>query len=87
MIWFGSSAGVALSNMWPERSRLGRDGDAAPIGWTIALGYVIGFFAMLADHRLSPRRALASGASRRRLSRYIIAPRLSSSCWSEKIEV
>ena len=30
--------------------------------------------------------ALLKG-SRRRLSRYIIAPRLSSSCWSEKIEV
>jgi Na+/H+ antiporter NhaD/arsenite permease-like protein len=45
MIWFGSSAGVALSNMYPEAKSvglwLGR-------GWHVALAYVIGFFVMLA---------------------------------------
>jgi Na+/H+ antiporter NhaD/arsenite permease-like protein len=56
MIWFGSSAGVALANMYPE-------GKSAGLwlrhGWHVALAYVIGFFVMLAvlgwhpdpDHR------------------------------------
>lgn len=45
MIWFGSSAGVALSNMYPEARSVGR---WISQGWTIALAYVIGFFVMLA---------------------------------------
>ncbi len=45
MIWFGSSAGVALSNMYPE----GKDAIAwVRGGWHVALAYVIGFFVMLA---------------------------------------
>jgi Na+/H+ antiporter NhaD/arsenite permease-like protein len=45
MIWFGSSAGVALSNMYPEAKSV-----VAWIkgGWHVALGYVVGFFVMLA---------------------------------------
>ena len=45
MIWFGSSAGVALSNMYPEAKSV-----AAWIkgGWHVALGYVVGFFVLLA---------------------------------------
>ena len=45
MIWFGSSAGVALSNIYPE---------ARSVvlwllhGWHVALAYVVGFFVMLA---------------------------------------
>jgi Na+/H+ antiporter NhaD/arsenite permease-like protein len=45
MIWFGSSAGVALANMYPEAKSVGR---WISQGWPIALAYVIGFFAMLA---------------------------------------
>jgi Na+/H+ antiporter NhaD/arsenite permease-like protein len=45
MIWFGSSAGVALSNMYPEAKNVGR---WIYHGWHIALGYVIGFFVLLA---------------------------------------
>ena len=45
MIWFGSSAGVALSNMYPEAKSVGRWLKA---GWHVALAYVIGFFVMLA---------------------------------------
>ena len=45
MIWFGSSAGVALSNMYPEAKSVGR---WVRYGWPIVLGYVIGFFVMLA---------------------------------------
>jgi Na+/H+ antiporter NhaD/arsenite permease-like protein len=45
MIWFGSSAGVALSNMYPEAKSVGR---WVSQGWPIVLAYVIGFFVMLA---------------------------------------
>ncbi len=44
MIWFGSSAGVALSNMYPEAKSVGAWLKG---GWHVALGYVAGFFAML----------------------------------------
>jgi Na+/H+ antiporter NhaD/arsenite permease-like protein len=45
MIWFGSSAGVALSNMYPEAKSVGR---WLQHGWPIVLAYVVGFFVMLA---------------------------------------
>jgi Na+/H+ antiporter NhaD/arsenite permease-like protein len=44
MIWFGSSSGVALSNMFPEAKNVGR---WLYHGWHVALAYVIGFFFML----------------------------------------
>jgi Na+/H+ antiporter NhaD/arsenite permease-like protein len=45
MIWFGSSAGVALSNRFPEaRSAIAWIKG----GWHVALAYVIGFAVMLA---------------------------------------
>jgi hypothetical protein len=44
MIWFGSSAGVALSNQFPEaRSALAWLRG----GWHVAVAYVIGFFVLL----------------------------------------
>jgi Na+/H+ antiporter NhaD/arsenite permease-like protein len=45
MIWFGSSAGVALSNMYPEAKSVGR---WLVGGWHVTLAYVVGFFFMLA---------------------------------------
>ena len=45
MIWFGSSAGVALSSMYPEARSVGR---WLRHGWPVAIAYVIGFFVMLA---------------------------------------
>jgi len=45
MIWFGSSAGVALANMYPEAKSVGL---WLRHGWHVALAYVIGFFVMLA---------------------------------------
>ncbi len=45
MIWFGSSAGVALSNMYPEAKSVW---DWLKGGWHVAVGYVLGFFVMLA---------------------------------------
>jgi Na+/H+ antiporter NhaD/arsenite permease-like protein len=45
MIWFGSSAGVALSNMYPEAKSVGR---WLRHGWHVALAYVAGFAVLLA---------------------------------------
>ena len=45
MIWFGSSAGVALSNQFPEaKSALAWVRG----GWHVAVAYVVGFLVMLA---------------------------------------
>jgi Na+/H+ antiporter NhaD/arsenite permease-like protein len=44
MIWFGSSAGVALANMYPEAKSVGR---WLFHGWHVALAYVLGFFTLL----------------------------------------
>jgi hypothetical protein len=45
MIWFGSSAGIAISNLFPEAKSV-----AAWLrhGWHVVLGYVVGFLVMLA---------------------------------------
>ncbi|HVF71124.1 MAG TPA: hypothetical protein VM940_05905 [Chthoniobacterales bacterium] len=45
MIWFGSSAGIALSNMFPEAKSVGQ---WLRHGWSIPIAYVLGFFVMLA---------------------------------------
>jgi len=45
MIWFGSSAGVALSNMYPEAKSVGR---WLAQGWHVTVAYVIGFLVLLA---------------------------------------
>ncbi|MBU1663967.1 MAG: citrate transporter [Gammaproteobacteria bacterium] len=44
MVWFGSSAGVALSNLFPEARSVGAWIKG---GWHVALAYVIGFIIML----------------------------------------
>jgi Na+/H+ antiporter NhaD/arsenite permease-like protein len=44
MIWFGSSAGVALANMYPEAKSVGQ---WLHHGWYVAVAYVVGFFFML----------------------------------------
>jgi len=62
MIWFGSSAGVALSNIFPEAKSVGA---WLKSGWHVALGYVIGFLVMIAvvgwhphePHKTGPRQA------------------------------
>jgi Na+/H+ antiporter NhaD/arsenite permease-like protein len=45
MIWFGSSAGVALSSMYPQAKSVGA---WLRHGWHVALAYVAGFGVMLA---------------------------------------
>jgi Na+/H+ antiporter NhaD/arsenite permease-like protein len=44
MIWFGSSAGVALSNMYPEAKSVF---NWVRHGWYIAVAYVIGFAVLM----------------------------------------
>jgi Na+/H+ antiporter NhaD/arsenite permease-like protein len=44
MIWFGSSAGVAVSNIFPEAKSVFQ---WLRHGWHVAIGYVVGFFVML----------------------------------------
>ena len=43
MIWFGSSAGVALANLFPEARSVGA---WLRHGWHVALAYVVGFFVL-----------------------------------------
>jgi Na+/H+ antiporter NhaD/arsenite permease-like protein len=45
MIWFGSSAGVALANVYPDAKSAGR---WLLGGWHVTVAYVAGFFVMLA---------------------------------------
>ena len=44
MIWFGSSAGVALASLYPEAKSTGR---WLREGWHVAVAYVVGFAALL----------------------------------------
>lgn len=44
MIWFGSSAGVALSNMYPKAKNTG---NYLKHGWHVTVAYIISFFVML----------------------------------------
>jgi Na+/H+ antiporter NhaD/arsenite permease-like protein len=65
MIWFGSSAGVALASMFPEARSVGAWIRG---GWHVAVGYVIGFMVLLAVLGWHPdaavgRRAAAAAAA------------------------
>ncbi len=59
MIWFGSSAGVALSSMYPEARSVGL---WLRHGWHVAIAYVIGFFVMLAVMGWEPHEPHKKGA-------------------------
>ena len=58
MIWFGSSAGVALSNMYPE---VKNTGSYLRHGWHVALAYVIGFSIMMGVHGWQPGTDVRGG--------------------------
>jgi len=90
MIWFGSSAGVGLSNMYPEAKSVGR---WLREGWHVTVAYVIGFFVMLAlvgwqphaPHKAKPPAAAAGRAwiaapTLRQLQYKLLARRLLYSC-------
>ena len=65
MIWFGSSAGVALSNMYPQARSVAL---WLKHGWHVAAAYVVGFCALLAilgwhpNPKHKPERAQAASA-------------------------
>ncbi|MBP9081903.1 MAG: citrate transporter, partial [Bacteroidia bacterium] len=44
MIWFGSSAGVAISNIFPQAKSVV---SWVKNGWHVVVAYVLGFFVML----------------------------------------
>jgi Na+/H+ antiporter NhaD/arsenite permease-like protein len=59
MIWFGSSAGVALSNQFPEaRSAVAWLRG----GWHVAVAYVVGFFVLLLVQGWEPQNFQRSQA-------------------------
>jgi hypothetical protein len=60
MVWFGSSAGVALSNSYPEARSVGL---WLRHGWPVAVGYVIGFFVLLAVLGWHPQGKRERGAA------------------------
>jgi len=65
MIWFGSSAGVALSNMYPQAKSVGL---WLKHGWHVALAYVIGFFvlyAVLGWHPNAPHKTKPTAETHR----------------------
>lgn len=51
MVWFGSSSGVAISNMFPEARSVGQ---WVRYSWAIPVAYVIGFFVMLGAWKWHP---------------------------------
>ena len=51
MIWFGSSAGVALSNGFPEAKSVGL---WLRHGWHVTVAYLAGFFVLLVVHGWAP---------------------------------
>jgi Na+/H+ antiporter NhaD/arsenite permease-like protein len=53
MIWFGSSAGVALSNMYPEAKNTF---SYLKKGWHVTVAYILGFFVLLATLGWQPHK-------------------------------
>jgi Na+/H+ antiporter NhaD/arsenite permease-like protein len=63
MIWFGSSAGVALAGMYPQARSVGL---WLKHGWHVAIAYVIGFFVLLAVlgwHPNAPHKSKPAAAA------------------------
>ena len=66
MIWFGSSAGVALAGMFPQARSVGAWVTG---GWHVAVGYLIGFAVLLgtlgwhADAAVGPAASVALPAA------------------------
>ncbi|MCY7314318.1 MAG: citrate transporter [Rubrivivax sp.] len=60
MIWFGSSAGVALSTMYPQARSVGL---WLRHGWHVAVAYVVGFAVLLAVIGFQPGSVLNGTAA------------------------
>jgi Na+/H+ antiporter NhaD/arsenite permease-like protein len=59
MIWFGSSAGVALSSIFPQARSVGL---WLRHGWFVPVAYVVGFFVLLALNGFQPGTVLKGSA-------------------------
>jgi Na+/H+ antiporter NhaD/arsenite permease-like protein len=78
MIWFGSSAGVALCSKFPE----GRSVFAwLRAGWHIAIAYVIGFFVMLAVIGWHPQLKRHTGTDGPTVPSYVMMEHSPSTAW------
>ncbi len=71
MFWFGSSAGVALANLFPEAKSVGL---WLRHGWHVALAYDIGFFVLLWTLGWDPHEPHKRGAPPAPVSAYSPAP-------------
>lgn len=60
MIWFGSSAGVALASMFPQARSVGL---WLRHGWFVPVAYVVGFFVLLAVNGFHPGTVLKGSAT------------------------
>jgi Na+/H+ antiporter NhaD/arsenite permease-like protein len=60
MVWFGSSSGVALSNMFPEAKSVA---NWLRHGWHVALAYVVGFAVLYATLGWHPDALHKTGGS------------------------
>ena len=74
MIWFGSSAGVAVSNVFPDAKNVLQ---WARHGWHVAVGYVLGFivFMVLVGWEPTPKRERGAEAPGAALQAAPVAPR------------
>ena len=61
MIWFGSSAGVAVSNLFPEAKSVFQ---WLREGWHVAVGYVVGFIVLMAMLGWHPHDPASISAAR-----------------------
>lgn len=69
MLWFGSSAGVAISNMYPEAKSVGQ---WMRHGWHVTLAYIVGFavLAILIGWHPEPLKQKTSGTTTELKSSY-----------------
>jgi len=73
MVWFGSSAGVAISNMYSEAKSVG---NWVKNGWHVTVAYVIGFLVLMLVLGWHPteRGLVKSGAAPLRPAASAVAP-------------
>lgn len=60
MIWFGSSAGVAITNIYPEAKSVG---SWLKAGWFVIVGYIIGFAFLLLTMGWHPHTPVAENST------------------------
>jgi hypothetical protein len=79
MIWFGSSAGVAITNLFPQARSVG---GWLRAGWHVTLAYVVGFAVLMlalgwnpqAPHRPYPAQAWERDGAARVTASEVIDP-------------